>query len=129
VLEGAERVREIRVKQSNPGTHWIWGAFKMPSQVFRELNRLWLDRARQDEYIGTLVNAWIAGGGVARGIKAGESYVDVGTLDGYRAAMQLLALRDREPSGREASIGSNPLATAFEPAPQPAAASGREASS
>jgi len=129
VLEGAERVREIRVKQSNPGTHWIWGAFKMPSQVFRELNRLWLDRARQDEYIGTLVNAWIAGGGVARGIKAGESYVDVGTLDGYRAAMQLLALRDREPSAREASIGSNPLATAFETAPQPAAASGREASS
>ena len=39
---------------------------------------------------GTLVNAYIAGGGEAFGVRAGESYVDVGTLNGYRSAMQML---------------------------------------
>jgi hypothetical protein len=36
------------------------------------------------------VNAWLAEGGEAVGVRAGESYVDVGTLDGYRSAMQML---------------------------------------
>ena len=92
-LDNEDRVLEIRVKQANPGTRWIWGAFKMPGAVFHELRTLWQRRERQDEYIGTLVNAYLAGGGRARGIKAGEAYVDVGTLDGYRSAMMML----REP--------------------------------
>jgi hypothetical protein len=62
----------------------------MPGHVFHDLHRLWLERERRDEYFGTLVNAWIAKGGRASGIRAGESYVDVGTLDGYRAAIRLL---------------------------------------
>jgi hypothetical protein len=37
------------------------------------------------------VNAWLAAGGRAQGVKAGSSYVDVGTLHGYRAAIRLLA--------------------------------------
>ena len=41
----------------------------------------------RDEYIGTLVNAYLAAGGEAVGVKAGRSYVDVGTLHGYRAAI------------------------------------------
>ena len=84
-------VTEIRVKQPNPGTHWIWGAFKMPSSVFHDLHRLWLERERRDEYFGTLINAYLAAGGTALGIKAGEAYVDVGTLQGYRAAMLMLS--------------------------------------
>jgi glucose-1-phosphate thymidylyltransferase len=103
VLDAHNRVLEIRVKQPNPGTHWIWGAFKMPARVFHELHELWLARERRDEYIGTLVNAWIAQGGVARGVHAGERYVDVGTLDGYRAAIQLLAERDRETTDHDAA--------------------------
>ncbi|HVX03664.1 MAG TPA: sugar phosphate nucleotidyltransferase [Rhodanobacteraceae bacterium] len=91
VLLDDERVREIRVKQDAPGTHWIWGAFKTPARVFRELHALWLRREPRDEYIGTLVNAWLAQGGHALGVKAGETYLDVGTLDGYRAAMHTLA--------------------------------------
>ncbi|HZP67957.1 MAG TPA: nucleotidyltransferase family protein [Rudaea sp.] len=94
VLDGDDRVREIRVKQRDAGTPWIWGAFKMPARVFHELHALWLEREPRDEYIGTLVNAWIAAGGSAVGVKAGEAYVDVGTLEGYRAAMQMLAARD-----------------------------------
>jgi dTDP-glucose pyrophosphorylase len=83
-------VIEIQVKSANARTHWIWGAFKMPGAVFHELHGFWRARPQPDEYVGTLVNAWLAQGGSAIGVRAGTSYVDVGTLDGYRAAMQLL---------------------------------------
>jgi glucose-1-phosphate thymidylyltransferase len=89
-LDDRDQVVEIRVKQSNPGTRWIWGAFKMPGRVLHELHSLWLARGRSDEYIGTLVNAYIAAGGTAIGCKAGESYYDVGTLHGYHAAISML---------------------------------------
>jgi len=91
VTVDGERMIEIRVKQENPGTNWIWGAFKMPARVLHELHDLWLAREPHDEYIGTLVNAWLARGGRALARKAGQTYLDVGTLDGYREAMRLLA--------------------------------------
>ncbi len=87
------RVREIRVKQPNPGSPWIWGAFKLSGRTMRDLYDLWCERNRQDEYIGTLVNAYIARGGKAVGVRAGEAYVDVGTLHGYREAIRLLSGR------------------------------------
>ena len=85
------RVIEIQVKQENASSNWIWGAFKMPGTILHELRSLWLERRRQDEYIGTLINAWLACGGTAVGIRAGASYVDVGTLHGYRKAIALLS--------------------------------------
>jgi dTDP-glucose pyrophosphorylase len=96
LLDEKDRVREIRVKQQNPGTQWIWGAFKMPGVVFHELRTLWESRARQDEYIGTLINAYLAAGGDAVGCRGGQTYVDVGTLHGYRAAMQMLSEHDAD---------------------------------
>jgi glucose-1-phosphate thymidylyltransferase len=63
----------------------------MPGQIFHDLHELWLDRRKQDEYFGTLINSYIAQGGVAYGVRAGQSYVDVGTLHGYRSAIQLLS--------------------------------------
>jgi glucose-1-phosphate thymidylyltransferase len=84
------RVREVQVKRPRPVTNWVWGAFKMPGAVLHALHALWDARDRQDEYIGTLVNAWIACGNTAWGVRAGTGYVDVGTLNGYREAMQLL---------------------------------------
>jgi glucose-1-phosphate thymidylyltransferase len=89
------RVLEIQVKQENASSNWIWGAFKMPGTILHELRSLWAERNRRDEYIGTLVNAWLERGGSAVGIRAGESYVDVGTLYGYREAMDLLCREDR----------------------------------
>lgn len=83
-------VQEIQVKSKNARTHWIWGAFKMPGHVLHELYALWQERGEQDEYIGTLINAWLARGNQARGVRAGTGYVDVGTLHGYREAMRLL---------------------------------------
>jgi dTDP-glucose pyrophosphorylase len=84
------RVLEIQVKRPDADSRWIWGAFKMSGRVLAALHQLWLERGRRDEYIGTLVNAYIAGGGEAMGVRAGQSYVDVGTLYGYREAMRLL---------------------------------------
>ena len=62
----------------------------MPGRVFHELHALWGRPERRDEYLGTLVNAWIAEGGRAVGVRAGQAYVDVGTLHGYREAIRLL---------------------------------------
>jgi dTDP-glucose pyrophosphorylase len=91
VLADADgRIREIQVKAPAPASRWIWGAFKMPGRVFHELHALWAARDREDEYLGTLVNAWIAEGGEAWSAPIGTGYVDVGTLHGYREALRLL---------------------------------------
>jgi glucose-1-phosphate thymidylyltransferase len=91
VLDDKSKVCEIQVKQSNPSTKWVWGAFKMPGRIYHSLRHLWLARDGRDEYFGTLVNAYLAAGGTAVGVTAGTAYVDVGTLHGYRAAISLLA--------------------------------------
>ena len=83
-------VQRIDVKQPGAVSKWIWGAIKMPGSVFHALHRLWLQPGRRDEFFGTLVNAFLAAGGHAVGIRAGTRYVDVGTLHGYRAAIHLL---------------------------------------
>lgn len=90
VLADDNRVEEIQVKQPDARSKWVWGAFKMPGGILHELHALWREPERGDEYIGTLVNAWLNRGNRAVGVKAGESYVDVGTLGGYRSAIQLL---------------------------------------
>ncbi|MGH9585533.1 MAG: sugar phosphate nucleotidyltransferase [Acidobacteriaceae bacterium] len=94
VLDEHCGVKEIQVKQRGASSQWIWGAIKMPGVVYRSLYTLWRRAERQDECLGTLVNAWLAEGGSALGVKAGHEYVDVGTLDGYRAAVHLLESSD-----------------------------------
>jgi dTDP-glucose pyrophosphorylase len=96
VTDEGGRVKEIQVKQFDARSNWIWGAFKMPGRVFHELHALWIERQKRDEYIGTLVNAYLAKGGVAWGVRAGQAYVDVGTLNGYREAIKLLTARPAE---------------------------------
>jgi hypothetical protein len=70
----------------------------MPGHIFHELREFWLSRPEPDEYIGTLDNAWIAQGGEAVAVRAGELYADVGTLEGYRLALELLG-----PGGAQAA--------------------------
>jgi glucose-1-phosphate thymidylyltransferase len=91
VLDDADRVQEIQVKRPDAQSNWIWGAFKMPGAILHALHGLWEARVPHDEYVGTLVNAYLQQGGDAVGVRAGESYVDVGTLHGYRAALTLLS--------------------------------------
>ncbi len=105
VLDQDGRVTEIQVKRLGASSNWIWGAFKMPGRVFHALRELWRTPERNDEYIGTLVNAYLAAGGDAIGVKAGESYVDVGTLHGYREAIGLLSEPHRQrPDGDDAQL-------------------------
>jgi len=116
VLDG-DSVKEIQVKQRDARSNWIWGAFRMSARGFRDLNALWEARQRSDEYFGTLVNSYLAAGGSGVGIKAGEAYVDVGTINGYRTAIALLAatqdsveprptVRAATAAGRESSYRS-----------------------
>jgi dTDP-glucose pyrophosphorylase len=91
LTDASGAVTEIRVKAREPGTAWVWGAFRMPARTFQTLHALWSEPARGDEYVGTLVNAYLARGGRARGVQAGQRYYDVGTVDGYRAAIDVLS--------------------------------------
>jgi glucose-1-phosphate thymidylyltransferase len=97
-------VNSIQVKSAEPRSHWIWGAFKMPGRVFHQLHALWCEPGRRDEYFGTLVNAYLAQGGTALAVRAGEAYVDVGTLHGYREALRLLA-EQTESTGESHAAG------------------------
>lgn len=99
VLDGDGLVREIQVKNPAPSSRWIWGGFKLTGRILADLHALWQARERRDEYVGTLVNAWIAAGNRARGVPAGEAYVDVGTLNGYREAIALLGDRAGDAAG------------------------------
>jgi dTDP-glucose pyrophosphorylase len=102
-------VLEVQVKDDRARTHWIWGAFKLRGSVLRELHSLWGRRNPRDPYIGTLVNAWLARGGKAHARRAGSSYVDVGTVDGYREAVKAIGTTSnvvRVANGRRsASVG------------------------
>ncbi|MCB4824146.1 nucleotidyltransferase family protein [Roseicella aerolata] len=101
VTDAEGRVEAIEVKRPGAHSRWVWGAFKLPGAVLRDLHALWREPGRGDEYIGTLVNAWLARGGQARGLRGGEVYVDVGTLNGYREAVALLASR---PGPRDSAV-------------------------
>ena len=91
ISDGEGRVREIQVKRKGAASSWVWGVFKLPGAVLHDLHSLWCERDPHDEYVGTLVNAYLAAGGDALAVPSGTAYVDVGTLGGYREAMRLLA--------------------------------------
>ncbi|HEX6566851.1 MAG TPA: sugar phosphate nucleotidyltransferase [Chthoniobacterales bacterium] len=102
VLDGHNRIQKIEVKQESPTTHWIWGAIKMTGAIFHDLRQLWIERQQQDEFLGTLINAWIAKGGEAFGFPKGLHYLDVGTIDGlHQAFSQLMEGGPSDGSGTE----------------------------
>src|SRR3954467_6134908 len=122
VVMNGNLVREIQVKQADAQSKWIWGAFKMSAGGFRDLHLLWKQRACQDEYFGTLVNGYIKAGGRAVGVKAGESYVDVGTLNGYRIAMALLT--DAQSGRPENRLAAAPIVSVDIERPSPVTTGG-----
>jgi dTDP-glucose pyrophosphorylase len=103
VMDEHGRIERIEVKSAGARSRWIWGAFKMPGRLFHELRDFWHSGGRREEYAGTLINAWLAAGGSAWGVCAGESYVDVGTLNGYRQAIRLLSAEHGTRGPHEAS--------------------------
>jgi glucose-1-phosphate thymidylyltransferase len=97
VCDDAGRVLEVQVKQPHPSTDWVWGGFALTGRILSELYALWIEREQRDAYIGTLVNEYLARGGEASGVKGGTAYYDVGTLEGYRQAMQSLTVGPEAP--------------------------------
>jgi glucose-1-phosphate thymidylyltransferase len=100
VTDSDGAVQEIQVKTVAARSHWIWGAMRMPSETFHSLHAMWRTPQRRDEYLGTLINAWLARGGTAVGVRAGRKYIDAGTLEGYRDAIRSLSSEDHG-SGRD----------------------------
>jgi len=91
-------VKQVEVKSKAARSNWIWGAVTSTGDAFHLLKLLWESRHRGDEYLGDLLNAFIAAGNVVRGRFSGELYMDVGTLEGYRNAQDYLrALGRRSP--------------------------------
>ena len=89
-------VQRVEVKKAEAQSHWIWGGVTVTGHAFHALKLLWEARHREDVFLGDLLNAYSAAGNVVRATHAGEHYMDVGTLEGYRAAQDFLrALADR----------------------------------
>ena len=83
-------VEQVEVKLKAASSHWIWGAVTTTGPAFQALKLLWESRHREDEYLGHLLNAFIAAGNIVRATHVGEIYMDVGTLQGYHAAQDFL---------------------------------------
>ncbi len=92
--DGHGAVSGIQVKDPQARHPWVWGAIKMPGAVYHALRELWERRRRKDEYLGTLVNQWLAEGGEAVGVQAGTQYLDVGTIEGFHEACRLLGAHE-----------------------------------
>jgi glucose-1-phosphate thymidylyltransferase len=97
-------VQCVEVKRKDAHSNWIWGAVTATGEAFHALERLWESRHREDEFLGDLLNAYIAAGNVVRGACVGEVYMDVGTVEGYHAAADFLrGVQQRRPGLPEAA--------------------------
>jgi dTDP-glucose pyrophosphorylase len=83
-------VCEVQVKAPNPLSCWVWGAITTTGAAFHRLRLLWESRHREDEYFGTLLNAYIDAGDSVRAHHVGETYIDAGTMEGYHRAQDFL---------------------------------------
>ena len=88
-------VRKCEVKVPKPQSNWIWGAITATGEAFHGLKLLWESRHREDEYLGTLLNAYIEAGNAVRGHFVGETYIDVGTMEGFHRAQDFLRAQVR----------------------------------
>jgi dTDP-glucose pyrophosphorylase len=96
-------VQQVEVKTPQARSHWIWGAVVTSGAGFHTLKLLWEARHREDQFLGHLLNAYIGAGNLVRGSYAGEIYMDVGTLEGYRATQDFLrGLSAQKPTPRAA---------------------------
>ena len=90
-------VQRVEVKKPEAQSQWIWGAVTATGHAFHALKLLWEARHREDLFLGDLLNAYIAAGNVVRATHAGEHYMDVGTLEGYRTAQDFLRAMAEHP--------------------------------
>ncbi|HTV65810.1 MAG TPA: sugar phosphate nucleotidyltransferase [Bryocella sp.] len=106
VCDAQNFVLQVEVKMAGPHSHWVWGAITASGQAFHDLELLWESRHRRDEYLGTLLNAYLAAGSAVRGHHVGETYIDVGTMEGYQRAQDFLRRHGVTPSSAIADIAA-----------------------
>ena len=90
IYNDAGEVSEVQVKREDATSIWVWGAMIFTARAFTELHQLWEARHREDEYLGDLLNAYIAAGNPVHASPVGETYIDVGTISGYHRAQDFL---------------------------------------
>jgi len=87
VPEDGARVLRIEVKAAGPAGRRVWGAITAPGAEFLGLAQFWRGRQGRDQYLGDLLNAWIAAGHGVSCDRLGTHYWDVGTPAGYARAL------------------------------------------
>ena len=90
IFNDAGEVSEVQVKRDDATSIWVWGAMIFTARAFTELHQLWEARHREDEYLGDLLNAYMAAGNAVHASPVGETYIDVGTVSGYHRAQDFL---------------------------------------
>lgn len=106
VCDTSGNVERVEVKQPDPASHWVWGAVTASGGAFHDLRLLWEARHRKDEYLGHLLNAYIAAGNPVHATANGEHYMDVGTMEGYHKAQDFLRARNRLPEKQEERLSA-----------------------
>lgn len=101
IWDAGDGVARIEVKMPGPASRRIWGALVLPAADFLALFALWRHRGCRDQYLGHLLNAWIAQGRPVTASRTGTEYMDVGTLAGYRHAQQRMQGEMEQPAGGE----------------------------
>ncbi|MGN6591365.1 MAG: sugar phosphate nucleotidyltransferase [Terriglobales bacterium] len=88
VIEAAPgQVRRVEVKQPGPAARRVWGAVTAPGRVFQRLDQFWRAQGRSQQFLGDLLNAWIAAGEPVSCDHTGTHYWDIGTPAGYQRAL------------------------------------------
>ncbi len=88
--DGEGRVMRIEVKKPGARGRRIWGAITLPGHKLHECRRFWLEHGGREAYLGDLWNRWMEAGQAISCDQAGETYMDVGTLEGYHEALSEL---------------------------------------
>ncbi|MGH9481454.1 MAG: sugar phosphate nucleotidyltransferase [Terriglobales bacterium] len=88
VVAGAgDRVARVEVKQPGPPARRVWGAMHFAGSEFHALCAFWRQRGQRDQYLGDLLNAWIASGREVTFDCQGTHYWDIGSPAGYARAL------------------------------------------
>ena len=80
VADDSGRVRRITVKPEVPSSRWIWGAAAARARALAGL--------RGETQPGHLFDS-LCDAGLVGGVRLSDSYVDMGTYDGLRQALEV----------------------------------------
>ena len=84
-------VTQVEVKVPTPQSNWIWGAITTTGESFPQSEAaVGSTPSAKMNFLGSLLNAYIDAGNTVRGHHVGETYIDVGTMEGFHRAQDFL---------------------------------------